>query len=249
MSFDNKVIIITGAGSGIGQATAVRLAAAGAILALADINGEGLEATRALLPVDAKVSLHTTDLSEPDNCEALVAAVVAAHGRLDVLANVAGILDWSPLGRFDAARWHRMVGVNMGAVFFLSQAAVPHLKATSGNIVNVASAAGLVGIAYNSAYCATKSGVVGMTKAMAIELAAEQVRVNAVCPSGVATPMVMGASLPDNVDMNLIARSTPKMGRFIEADEVAASIQYLASHDARSITGCILAIDSAQTAG
>ncbi|WEK56780.1 MAG: SDR family NAD(P)-dependent oxidoreductase [Candidatus Brevundimonas phytovorans] len=249
MTFQDKVVVITGAASGIGQATAVRFAAQGAVVALGDINEEGLLATRALLGEDARVSLHRVDVGDPADCEAFIAAAAKAHGRIDILANVAGVLDWSPLGDFDAARWNRLVSINMGGVFFLSQAAAAHLKATQGNIVNVASAAALVGIAYNSAYCASKAGVVAMTKAMAIELAGDQVRVNAVCPSGVMTPMIMAAGLPEGADMNLIGRAAPKLGRLIEADEVAASILFLASNDGRSITGSILAVDSAQTAG
>ena len=249
MDNSQRVVLITGAASGIGRATALRFAAKGDILALADINPDGLAETVALLGDGVKVSTHVADLSQPETCEELVATVAAEHGRLDVLANVAGMLDWSPLGTYSKDRWHKLIAVNMGSVFFLSQAAVPHLKSSQGNIVNVASAAGLVGIAYNSAYCASKAGVIAMTKAMAIELAADQVRVNAVCPSGVSTPMIMSAGLPEGADMALIARSAPKLGRFIEADEVAASIVYLASNDARSITGTILAIDSAQTAG
>lgn len=248
MSVD-RVVIITGAASGIGRATALRFAGQGAVLALADVNTEGLEETRALLPANTQVSVHTVDISQPENCEAFITSVVQQHGRLDVLANVAGVLDWSPLGDFTIERWNRLISVNLTSVFFLSQAAVPHLKASQGNIVNVASAAAVVGIAYNSAYCASKAGVVGMTRAMAIELAADQVRVNAVCPSGVATPMIMGAGLPEGADMALIARSAPKLGRFIEADEVAATIAFLASHDARSISGTIMTVDSAQTAG
>lgn len=249
MDSSQRVVLITGAASGIGRATAQRFAELGNVLALADINADGLQETVSLLGEDAKVSTHVAELAQPQACEDLVTAVVSQHGRLDVLANVAGMLDWSPLGAYTAERWNKLISVNMGSVFFLSQAAVPHLKASQGNIVNVASAAGLVGIAYNSAYCASKAGVIAMTKAMAIELAGDQVRVNAVCPSGVSTPMIMTAGLPEGADMALIARSAPKLGRFIEADEVAASIVYLASHDARSITGSILAIDSAQTAG
>lgn len=247
--FVDRVVIITGAASGIGRATALRFAGQGAVLALADVNTEGLEETRALLPANTQVSVHTVDISQPENCEAFITSVVQQHGRLDVLANVAGVLDWSPLGDFTIERWNRLISVNLTSVFFLTQAAVPHLKASQGNIVNVASAAAVVGIAYNSAYCASKAGVVGMTRAMAIELAADQVRVNAVCPSGVATPMIMGAGLPEGADMALIARSAPKLGRFIEADEVAATIAFLASHDARSISGTIMTVDSAQTAG
>ena len=249
MDFKDKVVVITGAASGIGQATAIRFAAKGAVLVLGDINLAGLDATKAMLGAGAQATLKRVDVGDPEDCEAFIASAAAELGRIDILANVAGVLDWSPLGSFDEGRWNRLVSVNMGGVFFLSQAAMPFLKASQGNIVNVASAAALVGIAYNSAYCASKAGVVAMTKAMAIELAADQVRVNAVCPSGVATPMIMAAGLPDGADFNLIARSAPKMGRLIEADEVAASILFLASNDARSITGSILALDSAQTAG
>lgn len=249
MEVTQRVVLITGAASGIGRATAQRFAGLGDRLALADVNADGLQETISLLGDGVTASAHVVDLSRPEACEALVAEVVARHGRLDVLANVAGMLDWSPLGTYSQERWNKLIAVNMGSVFFLSQAAIPHLKSSQGNIVNIASAAGLVGIAYNSAYCASKAGVIAMTKAMAIELAGDQVRVNAVCPSGVSTPMIMAAGLPEGADMALIARSAPKLGRFIEADEVAASIAYLASHDARSITGSILAIDSAQTAG
>ncbi|MHC3125985.1 short-chain dehydrogenase [Brevundimonas sp. GN22] len=249
MDFTNKVVLVTGAASGIGRATAERFAKAGAVLALADINMEGLADTVALLGNGVTSSLHEADVSDAGRCSTLVEEVVARHGKLDVLANVAGMLDWSPLGTYTPDRWNRIMAVNAASVFFLSQAAVPHLKSSQGNIVNVASAAGLVGIAYNSAYCASKAAVIAMTKAMAIELAADQVRVNAVCPSGVSTPMIMEAGLPEGAEMSLIARSAPKMGRFIEADEVAASILYLASHDARSVTGAALPIDSAQTAG
>lgn len=245
----NRVVIVTGAASGIGRATAMRFASQGAVVALVDVNAEGLEETRSLLPQDASFSVHTVDISQPENCESLISAVVEKYGRLDVLANVAGVLDWSPLGSFTPERWQRLISVNLTGVFFLCQAAVPHLKSTQGNIVNVASSAGLVGIAYNSAYCASKAGVIGMTRAMSIELASDQVRVNAVCPSGVATPMIVAAGLPEGGDMALIARSAPKLGRFIEADEIAASIVFLASDDARSISGSILAVDSAQTAG
>ena len=249
MNKSQRVVLVTGAASGIGRATAQRFAALGDTVALVDINTDGLAETAALIGDTAQTSVHTVDLSDPAACEPLIAEVVAKHGKLDVLANVAGMLEWSPLGSYTPDRWNKIMAVNAGSVFFLSQAAVPHLKATQGNIVNVASAAGLVGIAYNSAYCASKAAVVAMTKAMALELAADQVRVNAVCPSGVSTPMIMAAGLPEGADMALIARSAPKLGRFIEADEVAASIIYLASHDARSITGAALALDSAQTAG
>ena len=243
-----RVILITGAASGIGRATALRFARMGEVVALADINGEGLEETRALLPEGAVASLHTVDISQPEACEALVAEVVAQHGHLDVLANIAGVIDWTVLGSFTPAQFNRLVSINMGSVFFMSQAAVPHLRKTKGNIVNLGSGAGLVSIAFLGLYSATKAAVIAMSKSMAMELAADGVRVNVVCPGAVDTPM-NGTQRPEGVVPELVARCAPKLGRLIDPDEIAGSIAYLASHDARSITGAVLAVDCAQTAG
>ncbi len=249
MSYQGKVIAITGAASGIGKATAELFGAQGASLVLGDINKDGAEAVAASLQGDTPAVACVVDVGDPASCRNFITAAVAAYGKLDMLCNIAGILDWSPLSNFDPSRWNRIVSVNMGSVFFMSQAAMPHLVETKGNIVNVSSAAALVGIAYNSAYCATKAGVVAITKSLAIEFAGAGVRVNAVCPSGVKTPMIMRSSFPDGADTTLIARTAPKLGWLIEPEEVAAAIAYLGSDSARSISGIALPVDGAQTAG
>ena len=249
MSFKEKVIIITGAASGIGKATAKMFHAKGASLVLGDVNRQGLESVVQELTGGAPIFSRSVDVGDPSACHEFVATAVAEYGKLDVLCNVAGILDWSPLSNFDSTRWDRIVAVNLRSVFFLSQAAMPYLIATKGNIVNISSSAALVGIAYNSAYCATKAGVVAMTKSMAIEFAADGVRINAICPSAVNTPLITRAKFPEGADMALIMRNAVKLGRYIEPEEIAAAIAYLASEDGRSISGIAFPVDGAQTAG
>ncbi len=158
--FEGKVALVTGAGSGIGRATAVRLAAEGARIFACDIDASGL----ADLATEAKstgaiLDTHILDVSDPEACSEAVGLAVEAAGKIDVLCNIAGIWMIGHLTDFSPEQWNRLVGVNLSGVFFMSQAAVPHLLETEGNIVNMSSSAGLVGQAYNSMYCATKAGV------------------------------------------------------------------------------------------
>lgn len=166
-----------------------------------------------------------------------------------MLCNIAGVMAWGPVHRFSEDDFDRVVRINLSSLYYLSKAAMPHLLASKGNIVNMSSAAGLVGIAYNSAYCASKAGVVAMTKSMAIEFAAAGVRVNAICPTGVKTPMTGELDWPDDMDPALLMRNSSKMGEMIDAEEVAAAVAFLGSPDARSITGIAMPVDGAQTAG
>jgi NAD(P)-dependent dehydrogenase (short-subunit alcohol dehydrogenase family) len=138
--------------------------------------------------------------------------------------------------------------VNLTGTFLLSQAAVPALVMSSGCIVNMASVAGLRATPYNAAYCASKGGVVMLTKSMAIELAKDGVRVNAVCPASVDTPFLRNFELPEGADLSLFARAASPMGRRVEPDEVAGGVAYLASDDARTVSGTTLVIDGAATA-
>jgi len=249
MRFKDKVVIVTGAASGIGKATAKLMAEEGAALILGDINQAGVEAVAASLQASVPPVAVAFDAGDPESCRMLVARAVEAAGRIDMLCNIAGVLDWDPLERFGDARWDRVIRINLGSVFFLSQAAMPYLVETKGNIVNIASAAALVGIAYNAAYCASKAGVVALTKSMAIEFAGKGVRVNAICPTGVKTPMTGEAKWPEGIDMNLLMRNASKMGDMIEPEEVAAAIAFLGSNDARSVSGIAMPVDGAQTAG
>lgn len=246
--FENKVALVTGAASGIGRATAIRLASEGASVFLTDINADGLAATAAVLSQDCRSECFELNVTESAACNAAVNACIKAFGKLDILCNIAGIAICDNLTSITDEQWHRAVAINLDGVFFMCRAAVPHLLATKGNIVNMSSSAGLVGQAYNSAYCATKAGVLMFSKSLAIEYGKQGVRVNAVCPGFVKTPLSANFNMPEDVDMDLMAKLMP-LSEGAEPEEVAASVAYLASDEARFINGIGLPIDGAQTAG
>ena len=162
------------------------------------------------------------DVSDEESCAAAVATVLERHGRLDVLANVAGIGIARTLATLAPDEWRQVIDVNLTGTFLLSQAPLPALLESTGDIVNMASVAGLRATPYNAAYCASKGGVIMLTKSMAIELAKAGVRVNAVCPASVDTPFLRGFEIPEGADMSLFARAASPMGRLIDPAEVAA---------------------------
>jgi len=215
---------------------------------LADRNAEGAEA--AATEIGGAARGRGVDVSDPTACAVLVADAVAAHGGLDILCNIAGVLDFAPVTAVAPERWRRVIDVNLSGTFFMCQAAIPHLLEVRGSIVNMASAAGLVGIPFNAAYTASKHGVVGITKALALELAGSGVRVNAICPTGVKTPMVAGPPAAD-VDWSLVMRATPWLdgGEMCEPEDIADAVAFLASSEARRITGIAFPVDGGQTAG
>lgn len=246
--FEDKVAMVTGAASGIGRASALRLGEEGARLFACDIDSSGL----ASFESDAKgmgiaVDTHVLDVSDPEACRQAIARCVEVCGQLDVLCNIAGISRLDHLANYDDAFWNRMLGINLSSVFYLSQAAMPHLVETQGCIVNMASTAGLEGQAYNSPYCAAKAGVVALTKCMALEFSGEGVRVNAVCPGGVKTPLLAETRMPENADRRLFGRLMPFLP-LGEPEEIATAVAYLASDEARYITAVALPIDGGQTA-
>jgi meso-butanediol dehydrogenase/(S,S)-butanediol dehydrogenase/diacetyl reductase len=231
--FEGRVALVTGAASGIGKATAERLAAEGATVVGVD-RDEGTD--------------RVHDVSDPQANRALVDDVVAEHGRLDVLCNVAGILRFAHAGEHTQDDWDRTLAVNLSAPWFLMQAAIPHLVETRGSVVNVASAAGLVGQAYTSAYCASKHGLVGLTKSLAIEFASKKVRFNCVCPGQVNTNLLADFAFPEGADQQLLDKLLPLL-RGAAPEEIATLIAFLASDDARYVTGAAWPIDGGQTAG
>ena len=245
--FNNKVALITGAASGIGRATAIRLAQEGATVMLADIDDKGLQQTAQTIAAPDRVSHCQIDVADAAQCRALVDNTLAQWGRLDVLCNIAGIAMARHLNDITEADWARLIAINLNSVFFLSQAAMPSLIASKGNIVNMASTAALVGQIYNAGYCATKGAVVMLSKSMAVEFADRGVRVNAVCPGAVKTPLTEKFAMPEEPNMEMFNRLMPLM-EMAEAEEIAASVAYLASAEARYITGTTLAIDGGQTA-
>ena len=160
-----------------------------------------------------------------------------------MLVNVAGIAFGNRIEDVTPDEWRRVLDVNLTGTFLLSQAALPALRATKGTIVNMASAAGIHATPYNAAYCASKAGVIQVTRSMALELASSGVRVNAVCPAAVDTSFVRGFALPEDADLPLLMRSVSPMGHLIEPAEVAAAVAYLASGDAANVNGTTLVID------
>lgn len=246
--FSNKVALVTGAASGIGRATALRLGSEGASLLLADINADGLAETVALLPDGGATERCVLDVTDSAACAAAVEQCVTRFGKLDVLCNIAGVPICDHLINITDAQWHRAVGINVDGVFFLCRAAMPHLLESRGNIVIMSSSAGLTGQAYNSAYCATKAAVLMFGKSLALEYGKRGVRVNSVCPGFVKTPLTQGFNVPEGVDMDLMAKLMPLVDSADPA-EIAAAVAYLASDEARFVNGIALPVDGGQTAG
>jgi NAD(P)-dependent dehydrogenase (short-subunit alcohol dehydrogenase family) len=239
---------VTGAASGIGLAVAKRFAAEGAQIVIGDRNADGLR--DAVQAIGSSASALALDVADEDSCQAIIDHAVGQHGGLDILCNIAGVLDFGRFAEVDRTRWDRVISVNLTGVYQMCRAAMPHLIERRGNIVNMASAAGLVGVPYNSAYTASKHGVVGLTKALALEFSKEGVRVNAVCPGGVDTPM-LHQSPPDNIDWQMVMRSASWLdsGAMATPDDIADAVTFLASQEARRITGAAFTVDGGQTAG
>jgi NAD(P)-dependent dehydrogenase (short-subunit alcohol dehydrogenase family) len=244
-----KAALVTGAASGLGRATAARLARAGANLCLVDVNAAGLQDTAGLLAASGvDVLVHATDLAEPDNCRAAVEAAVARFGRLDALCNIAGIIFLANSHQMPAEQWHKTMAINLSAPFFLSRAAIPHLLQANGAIVNVASSAAFIGEAYAAAYCATKAGLVNLTKAMAMEYMKQPIRINAVAPGGMVTNIAANFRPPEGCDVELLKRYSGMRG-VVEVDDVADLVAYLACDAARGYHGACVSIDAGITAG
>ena len=192
--FDGLVAVVTGAGSGIGRATAVRLHEEGAAVACVDVNGEAAAATAAAF--GARGLALTCDVSDAAAAAAGIDQVARWRGRIDLLANVAGIGRSVRVEDLTLPEWNATLAVNLTGTFLMCQAALPYLERTSGVIVNVASVAGVKGIAYAAAYAASKGGVVALSKGLAAELADRGVTVHCICPAGVDTAMVEQFRLP-----------------------------------------------------
>ncbi|QOG06565.1 SDR family oxidoreductase [Aureimonas sp. OT7] len=250
--FENKVVLVTGGASGIGRACAERLAGEGAAIVIGDINTDA--ADRVAEAITRETGMDAVafrfDARESADCQALVDQAVERFGRLDAVVNCAGVMDWHRAHEYPDDAWDFVLKINLYATFYVSRAAIPHLLKTKGTIVNMSSAASICGVPYAAAYSASKGGINAMTRSMAVEYADQGLRVNAVCPGGVDTPLVTETTLvPEWADMTKIARMSSKIGRMSSAAEVAASVAYLASDEAASVTGISLSIDGGQSAG
>ena len=238
--FTGKVVIVTGAGSGIGAATAQRFAAEGANVVLAGRTRSKLEAAAKDIPAD-HVLLQEADVSSKDSVDRLVAAAVERFGRLDVLVNNAGIAPMGPFMETTVDDWRSAMAIDVDGVFYGCRAAVPHLLATKGSIVNVSSVSGIGGDWNMSAYNAAKGAVTNLTRSLALELGGQGVRVNAVNPSLTFTQLTTDLEKNDAL-MAKFAERIP-MGRGARPEEVAAVIAFLASEDASFVNGVNLPVD------
>ena len=247
IEMSGKAALVTGAASGLGRAVALRLAEAGAMLTLVDVDAAALEETVRMVE-GAEAIHHVADLSDPDACAPAITAAIARFGRLDALCNVAGIIKFANSHTMDPRDWHRTIAVNLTAPFLLSRAAIPHLLEANGAIVNVASSAAFIGEAYAAAYCASKAGMVQMTKAMAMEYVRKPIRINAIAPGGMITNIANGLTMPEGVDFELIKRFSGLRGQ-VEVADVAELVAMLASPAGRSYHGACVTIDAGITAG
>jgi len=243
-----KNVIVTGASSGIGAAIARRFLQAGNNVLAA---GRDLGRLSDMARDFPEISTWAGDLTSPAACRELIGSCVEVHGGIDVLVNNAGIYFRRDTLATTEAEWFQTLAINLNAPFFLSQAAVPHLRASRGIIINIASDWGIRGGRKAAAYCASKGGLVLLTKAMALEHAAEGIRVNAVCPGDVNTPMLEQEALVDGLSiaeaLETYGGQSPT-GRVSTAEEVAALCIFLASEEAAQITGAAIPIDGGNTA-
>lgn len=244
-ALDGKVALVTGASSGLGAAVAQLFAARGASVFGVARDAERMATVFEDVPGGAYASV---DISSSDACRDAVAQCIEKFGRLDALINVAGFHQMRHTVSVTDEDWDKDLAVNLNGPFFLCRAALPHLLEAGGNIVNVASIAGIEGEVYSAGYCAAKHGLVGLTRALAIEFTSERLRVNAVCPGGMLTPQTTEFAAPEDADWNLILRIAAPRGMMDVAD-VAKTIAFLASDDAAAVHGAVYIVDAGKTAG
>ncbi|WP_437769874.1 SDR family NAD(P)-dependent oxidoreductase [Sorangium sp. So ce281] len=250
MSLEGRIALVTGGGRGIGRAIAERLAQGGARVAVAGRTQAEIEETAAAI---GGVAVRL-DVGDREGAPPAIAALEAQLGRIDVLVNNAGVAESAPFDRTSDALWDRMLAVNVTGAFALCRALIPKMIARGfGRVVNVASTAGLVGCAYSTAYCASKHALVGMTRAIALEIARTPVTINCVCPGWVSTRMADEAisriaektGRGEDAARRSLESMSPQ-GRMVEPGEVALVVAMLCSDEARSIHGQAIPVDGGQ---
>jgi NAD(P)-dependent dehydrogenase (short-subunit alcohol dehydrogenase family) len=252
VSFTAKVVLVTGAANGIGRATAEQFARAGARVALVDVQEKGVQdAAAAIDPGRTRAIGLAADVSQRPDVDRAVAACVSTFGGIDVLVNNAGIHFARAVEEYTEEEWDRIFGVNLKGAFHTIAAALPWLRRSRGSIVSVSSMAGLVGQARGAAYVASKGALIALTKALALELGPDGIRVNCVCPAGVDTPLMRGwaATLPDPEAVLRGQAAMHLLDRMATPDEIAATILFLASPAAAFITGIALPVEGGATLG
>jgi NAD(P)-dependent dehydrogenase (short-subunit alcohol dehydrogenase family) len=218
-----------------------------ATVACLDIDeGAAQKTAAAIVDAGGSASAFHCNVADPESVTAAVAAVASSLGTPNVLCNIAGVGGFANTIELPFDEWQRVIAVNLTGTFLMCQATLPHILENGGNIVNTASNAGLQGLAYAAAYCASKGGVVQLTRALAIEYWKRGIRVNAVAPGGVDTPLSRGFSMPDDADMSFMAKMMAPLG-MAEPDDLASLFAYIASDEARYMTGAIVSMDAGLT--
>ena len=241
--FTDKVVFVTGAGSGIGKASALRLAAEGGAVFCVDLNREAVEATTAeMCRPSSRLFPAGGDVSDEASVQDSVDACISRYGSLHGLVNMAGILRFDDTEQLQTGDWQKLIGINLTGTMFLCRAVLPHLVQTKGSIVNAASTAALSGLPCGLAYSASKGGVLAMTRSIAVEYAKRGVRANCVCPGDINTGMTDGIKFPKTMDFELMPRIMSLTGA--KAPEVVAGvIAMLVSDDGIHITGEDIRVD------
>lgn len=242
MSLQNKVAIITGAGRGIGRAAAMRFAKEGVKVVVAEIDSkEGKETVDLIKAAEGEAFFIQVDITRTDDAKKMIDSAIEKYGRLDVLFNNAGIELTGKVEDMSEANWDRLLGINLKGIFLCCKYAIPHmLRQGAGAIINTASIAGLFGLSNEGAYCASKGGIIALTKALAMDYAPSNIRVNCLCPGPTATRLTP--------DRTAIIEKIP-MGRLGKPEEIAAAALFLASKESSFITGHALVVDGGFTAG
>jgi meso-butanediol dehydrogenase/(S,S)-butanediol dehydrogenase/diacetyl reductase len=249
MEFAGKVVLITGAGSGLGRAASVAFARNGAALCLVGRSAAKLEETARLIrDAGGACAVFAFDLGDPQGCADGIATAIAAFGRLDVLCNIAADVLFHQLADITVEEWQRTLASNLSGPFFLMQAAMPHLIEAHGNIVSVASTAGFMGQAYLAPYTASKFGLVGLTLSLAMEMMDSPVRINVLAPGPMRTEMTKGMAFPEFADPKLLARYTG-MRPPCPPEDVVEPLLFLASDRARRVHGACWSVDGGIMAG
>jgi len=243
---DRRVVVVTGGGSGMGAATARLFADEGVTVVVVDRNAESADSVAAEVGGEARIG----DVSDPAFCDEAIDGVVADHGRIDVLVNAAGIIQRGGTAETDAEAWERTMAVNAGGTFLMSKAAVRHMVLQgSGAIVNFGSISGTLGAGGGIAYCASKGAVHQVTRAMAMDHATDGIRINAVAPGEVDTPMFSSgrATPPTTAELQAVADEFVPMKRLARPEEVARVVVFLASDAASYMTGAVVPVDAGYT--